>query len=164
MTMNHIQTIRALSNTVTGLDLAIITATLAHAGQTDKGGNPYILHPLHIMGQMISTTARITAVLHDVVEDTRDSDDPVTVEFVCAMFGQEIAQNVDTLTRQPSEPYTDYIERIDRDGDATVTAIKYADLKHNSDLNRLGRSYTATDLERVEIYADAMRYLTKGKW
>jgi (p)ppGpp synthase/HD superfamily hydrolase len=34
------------------LSKAILLATNAHAGQFDKGGNPYILHPLTVMHKL----------------------------------------------------------------------------------------------------------------
>lgn len=52
------------------LDRAIQIAAVAHKGQTDKAGEPYILHPLRVMFSRKTETERICAVLHDVVEDT----------------------------------------------------------------------------------------------
>jgi hypothetical protein len=49
---------------------AIKVATDAHEGQLDKGGRPYILHPLRVMMAMEETDEQIVAVLHDVIEDT----------------------------------------------------------------------------------------------
>jgi GTP diphosphokinase / guanosine-3',5'-bis(diphosphate) 3'-diphosphatase len=52
------------------LETAIALAAAAHAGQTDKAGQPYILHPLRVMLCMQTNAERMVAVLHDVVEDT----------------------------------------------------------------------------------------------
>jgi (p)ppGpp synthase/HD superfamily hydrolase len=51
------------------LEKAIKIALEAHIGQVDKGGNPYILHPLRVMLPLNSEEERIVGVLHDVVED-----------------------------------------------------------------------------------------------
>ena len=51
------------------LEKAIKIALEAHTGQVDKGGNPYILHPLRVMLSLNSEEERIVGVLHDVVED-----------------------------------------------------------------------------------------------
>ena len=51
------------------LEKAIEIALRAHAGQKDKAGAPYILHPLRMMLRMSSPTEMMAAVLHDVVED-----------------------------------------------------------------------------------------------
>ncbi|MGZ7078608.1 MAG: GTP pyrophosphokinase, partial [Thermoanaerobaculia bacterium] len=51
------------------LERAIAIAAEKHAGQTDKAGAPYILHPLRVMLRVSTNDERITAVLHDVVED-----------------------------------------------------------------------------------------------
>jgi (p)ppGpp synthase/HD superfamily hydrolase len=51
------------------LERAIAIAAEAHAGQTDKAGAPYLLHPLRMMMGLTSIEERIVAVLHDVCED-----------------------------------------------------------------------------------------------
>ena len=51
------------------LEKAIKIAVEAHTGQLDKGGNPYILHPLRVMLSLETEEERIVGVLHDVVED-----------------------------------------------------------------------------------------------
>ncbi len=51
------------------LERAIAIAAEAHAGQVDKAGAPYVLHPLRMMLSMSSIDERIVATLHDVCED-----------------------------------------------------------------------------------------------
>jgi (p)ppGpp synthase/HD superfamily hydrolase len=51
------------------LDIAITFACKVHAGQVDKSGQPYILHPLRLMLKFQDEDERIVSVLHDVVED-----------------------------------------------------------------------------------------------
>ena len=51
------------------LEKAIKIAAEAHTGQVDKGGNPYILHPLRVMLSLNTEEERVVGVLHDVVED-----------------------------------------------------------------------------------------------
>src|SRR5260370_39001723 len=56
------------------LEDAIALAMKAHLGQKDKAGEPYILHPLRVMfrlGWDAPEAAKIAAVLHDVVEDSK---------------------------------------------------------------------------------------------
>ena len=73
------------------LENAIMIATEAHKGQTDKAGKPYILHPLRVMGKMESTSEQIVAVLHDLLEDTPWTRDDLTGEG----FSEDIIQAVD---------------------------------------------------------------------
>ena len=54
------------------LECAIAIAAEARAGQVDKAGAPYVLHPLRMMLTLSSNAERIVAVLHDVVEDCPD--------------------------------------------------------------------------------------------
>lgn len=51
---------------------AIVLATNAHRYQTDKAGQPYIMHPLRVMFSFeeYERDERLVAVLHDVIEDT----------------------------------------------------------------------------------------------
>ena len=46
------------------LDKAIALAKIAHAGQVDKAGSPYIGHPLRVMNEGESESERIVGVLH----------------------------------------------------------------------------------------------------
>ena len=76
------------------LDRAIVFATQDHEGQFRKGTQmPYILHPMEaaaIVGTMTTDNEVIAgAVLHDVVEDT-----DTTVEQVCELFGERVAELV----------------------------------------------------------------------
>src|SRR5687767_7834956 len=72
--------------TMSRLERAIAIAAEAHAGQVDKAGAAYILHPLRVMLRMRTASERIAAVLHDVVEDT-----PWTLE---ALAGEGFAPEV----------------------------------------------------------------------
>ncbi|MCB1510644.1 MAG: HD domain-containing protein [Hyphomicrobiaceae bacterium] len=120
---------------MTDLDRAIVFATEAHAGQLDKNGAPYILHPL----RMVSSLARIqtideatlcAAVLHDTVEDC----DGVRLGDILALFGSPVHRLVDALTRRKGEDYGEYIERVAVCQNATL--IKLADLEDNLDPSR----------------------------
>lgn len=115
------------------LELAIRLASGKHTGLTDKAGAAYILHPLRVMFAVEGTTARIAAVLHDVVEDT-----PTTLEDLkAAGIPEEAVRIVDLLTRRPGQSKTAYYRRLAVD--PTARAIKLADLQDNMDLRRLPR-------------------------
>src|SRR3546814_17735677 len=51
------------------LDQPIILATRAHAGPIDKGGAPYILHPLRVMLGCQTEEQRNAAVWHDTYSE-----------------------------------------------------------------------------------------------
>src|SRR5450755_2274235 len=52
------------------LEKAIELAARYHAGQRDKEGTCYVLHPLRAMTRVTGERAMIVAVLHDTIEDT----------------------------------------------------------------------------------------------
>lgn len=136
------------------LEKAIRIALDAHAGQLDKQGDPYILHPLNVMQRVNSTTERIVAVLHDVVEDTTVSLD----ELRAAGFGADIVDAVDALSRRQGESYAAFIERIKPN--PIARAVKIADIEHNMDIRRLP-ALTEDSLERLQRYRQAWEILIK---
>ncbi len=131
------------------LEQAIQLAVEAHRGQTDRYGSPYILHPLRVMQRVRSDTARITAVLHDVVEDT-----PYTFSDLRERgFSSTVVAAVDRLTRRDDEPYEAFIERIKPD--ALAVEVKIADLEDNMDIRRATRPLSEDDVQRMERYRRA---------
>ncbi|WP_426236840.1 HD domain-containing protein [Pseudomonas sp. TWP3-2] len=131
------------------LERAIAIAAAAHTGQVDKGGAPYILHPLKVMLRMSSLEERIVAVLHDVVEDCGISLDDLRKEG----FSEEVLAGIASVTKVPGESYEDFVERAAQNPIGRV--VKLADLEENSDLSRIA-SPSWEDLERVEKYRRAI--------
>ena len=127
------------------LERAIAIAATAHAGQVDKGGAPYILHPLKVMLRMNTLEERIVAVLHDVVEDCDISLDDLRKEG----FSEEVLTAIQSVTKVPGESYEDFVERAAQNPIGRV--VKLADLEENSDLSRIA-SPSWEDLKRIEKY------------
>ena len=126
----------------------------AHSGQVDKGGDPYIIHPLTVAAKMQTEDEIIVAMLHDVIEDSN-----VTIEYLeNAGFSEEILEAIKAITRNPDEDYFDYIHRVK--ANKIARKVKLADLWHNSQLERLHRKLTAADLKRVRKYKKATEILT----
>src|SRR5262245_45562627 len=90
---------------MSNLETAIRIAVTAHAGQKDKGGAPYITHPLRLMAAVESDDAKIVAVLHDVVEDTSVTLDDLRREG----FSDKLLAAVACVTHQREMPYVDYV-------------------------------------------------------
>lgn len=131
------------------LERAIAIAATAHAGQVDKGGAPYILHPLKVMLRMSSLEERIVAVLHDVVEDCGISLEDLRKEG----FSEAVLSAIESVTKVPGESYEDFVERAAHNPIGRV--VKLADLEENSDLSRIA-SPSWEDLERIEKYRRAI--------
>lgn len=131
---------------------AIIIAAEAHRGQTDKGGAPYILHPLRVMLAAASDDERVVAVLHDVVEDSAFSLDDLTARGLTPAQ----ASALDAVTRRNEEDYDAFIRRAS--GNALGRAVKILDLRDNSDLSRIARPIDQ-DRARVEKYRRALQLL-----
>jgi GTP diphosphokinase / guanosine-3',5'-bis(diphosphate) 3'-diphosphatase len=127
------------------LERAIEIAAAAHAGQQDKAGQPYILHPLKVMMRMHEAPERIVAVLHDVVEDTA-----VTLEQLAAEgFGHAVVAAVEALTKRPGESRIDAARRAA--ANPLALRVKLADNAENMDPTRIAQP-GPRDLERLEEY------------
>lgn len=127
---------------MTTLDDAIILATVAHRGQLDKAGEPYILHPLRVMLNFSDLPGRMVAVLHDVVEDTS-----VTLaELGDRGYPQDVIDAVDALSRRKgAETYMEFVGRAKKD--PLAKRVKVADIVDNMsritpELAGLERRYT----------------------
>ncbi|MDE5768579.1 MAG: GTP pyrophosphokinase [Oscillospiraceae bacterium] len=132
--------------------LAMQICFAAHKDQTDKSQLPYVFHPIHLAEQMQTEETVITALLHDVVEDSS-----YTLQNLRNYgFPETVLEAVSLLTHEKAVPYFSYIANIKQN--PIARAVKLADLKHNSDLSRLDKIRTA-DLERRQKYLRAIAIL-----
>jgi (p)ppGpp synthase/HD superfamily hydrolase len=115
------------------LGTAIVIATNAHAGQFDRGGKPYILHPLTVMHKLLTDDEELMciAVLHDTVEDC----DVTYLDLETAGISSRVIEGVRALTKIPGETLDEYKARVFANRDAMM--VKKPDLRHNSDLRRV---------------------------
>ncbi len=136
------------------LERAITIAAEAHAGQKDRAGAPYILHPIRLMIQMDSENAMMASVLHDVVEDSVWTLDDLRKEG----FSNEVLNAVDCLTHrdEEGEDYWDYIQRAK--SDPIAIKVKLADLEDNLNSDRLNE-VTEKDEKRFDRYRKAQEML-----
>ncbi len=115
-------------------------ANSAHAGVKRKSGEPYIVHPLAV-AIVVSTeiglgaTSIVSALLHDVVEDT-----DYTLEDIQNLFGEKVAKVVDGLTKLSDEFTSQHDSKqatnfrkmlMTLSDDVRVILIKLADRLHN---------------------------------
>lgn len=131
---------------------AMKIAYAAHHGQVDKGGIPYIFHPYHLAEQMKDEYTTCVALLHDVVEDT-----DVTLEELAKTFPKEVIDAIAIMTHGKDEPYLEYVARVKTN--PIATAVKLADLRHNSDESRLENADEATLAYFREKYRKAFEIL-----
>ena len=134
------------------LNKAFNIAYTAHAGQTDKAGAPYILHPIRVALHCNTEEEKIVALLHDVVEDT-----PTTLEDLRkAGFTAEIVDAVKCLTKTKGEEYQGFIQRVATN--KIATQVKIRDLKDNMDISRLGNK----PHWKIDTYKEALEFLQKA--
>jgi (p)ppGpp synthase/HD superfamily hydrolase len=117
------------------LDKMLLIVTNAHHGQFDKGGSPYILHPLKVMHYLKTDDEELMcmALGHDVIEDTKTT----YAELREAGISERVISAIKCLTKQPGQTLEEYKDVIFSNTDAM--RVKMADLRHNSDLARMAK-------------------------
>ena len=134
-----------------------------HAGQNRSSGEPYIYHPLavaKILAEMrLDATTLCAAILHDVIEDT-----PVGKEEIARLFGRDVAELVDGVSKfqkvegmSGAERQAENVRKLllAMAQDLRVILVKLADRLHN--VRTLDGVEPAkrrrVSLETLEIYA-----------
>ncbi|MBI1931404.1 MAG: bifunctional (p)ppGpp synthetase/guanosine-3',5'-bis(diphosphate) 3'-pyrophosphohydrolase [Ignavibacteriales bacterium] len=148
----------------------------AHKNHFRASGEPYFLHPYNVTMIVakeipLDDISIVSALLHDVVEDT-----DISLEFIEREFGKEVAEIVDGVTKisgvfrghniTQAENYRKLL--LSMVNDVRVILVKFADRLHNMrtlefvPLHKQRRIATET----LEIYAPfAHRFgLAKVKW
>ena len=146
------------------LEDAIKLALCAHRGQTDKAGQPYILHPLRVMLSLETEEERMVGVLHDVVEDTRDNAAEDRISFGKLQewgYPCSVVEALEHVTKLPEEEgeegYRSFVERVKKN--ALARRVKLADLADNLDVSRLTPPLDDWARRRLNRYLDALRAL-----
>lgn len=110
------------------LNKMLVFATNKHAGQFDKSGTPYILHPIAVMNLLgdVDEELRCIAICHDVVEDC----DVTYTELREAGCSERVIEGIRCLTKNRGESYDEYKAKVKSSPDAIQ--VKNADLTHNT--------------------------------
>jgi GTP pyrophosphokinase len=121
------------------LNRAYVYGAKAHATQTRASGEPYFGHPLEVAAILtdlrLDDATIVTALLHDTLEDTT-----ATRDEIARLFGDEIAQLVDGVTKltrlelasketAQAENFRKLVIAMSRD--VRVLLVKLADRLHN---------------------------------
>jgi len=127
------------------IEVALQRALQAYGGKLDKGGKPYILHPLRLMARLNDPVGQCVALLHDVIEDSDTTADDLRADG----FPESVVSAVEVLTRRRGESYEAFIDRIRVH--PLARKVKLLDIEDNLNLLRLS-AVTETDLKRAAKY------------
>jgi GTP pyrophosphokinase len=119
---------------------AYVYSAKVHQGQLRKSGEPYLIHPLEVAGLLaelkLDEASVVTGLLHDTIEDTL-----ATAEEITELFGKEIAELVDGVTKlsqfsaantqeeKQAENFRKMVVAMAKD--IRVLLVKLADRTHN---------------------------------
>ena len=135
---------------------AMQLAYKAHSGQFDKGGVPYVFHPYEVARKMETEDEICTALLHDVVADTRLTLEDLKQEG----FNDNVINAVKLLTRDREVSYEDYIASLT--GNKLAVRVKLADLEHNSIPSRVPAELDEYMKKYYERYEKARKVLMES--
>ncbi len=135
--------------------MALNLAVVAHNGQMDKGGEPYIFHSIRVANKCSNIEEKIVAYLHDVIEDTNISSD----DLLSQGFPQKIVEAVVSVTKKRGENYEDFIKRCG--SNPIGRQVKLRDLEDNMDMSRL-KMIKEEDAARLNKYREAYGYLKQS--
>src|SRR5690349_2289541 len=124
------------------VDAAYVFAVMKHGQQMRHSGDPYFAHPVAVAGLLtdlkMDQSTIIAGLLHDVVEDCN-----VPISEIREMFGKEVADLVDGVTKLPKQREGQPIPRAVQQAenfqkfilattkDIRVLLVKLADRLHN---------------------------------
>ncbi|MGI8915699.1 MAG: GTP pyrophosphokinase [Chloroflexota bacterium] len=138
-----------------GLDSALRLCVVAHSGMKDKGGAPYAFHPIRVAERLpnASVEEKVTALLHDVVEDTA-----ITLSQLRELgYPQVVLDALDCLTHRHSEEYDHYLDRVATNPSAIK--VKLGDLVDNLRMSRIPNP-APRDEQRWAKYRRAFKKLS----
>ena len=118
---------------------AYVYSANAHQGQVRKSGEPYLIHPLEVCDLLakmqLDEYALCAGILHDTIEDTK-----ATPEEIEGLFGKQVAEIVEGVTKLSNMPYSTSHEKAAENfrrmlvamaKDIRVILVKLADRLHN---------------------------------
>lgn len=109
------------------VDIALQIASKAHAGQVDRDGEPYILHPITVGLMGKTDEERSAGFLHDVMEDCGYTAD----DLLEAGIHESVVNALLLLTHEKGTDYYEYVQRVIDSKNPIALQVKYNDLKHN---------------------------------
>ena len=145
------------------IEKAYVYSAKVHAGQVRLSGEPYLSHPLEvalILAKMRLDLPSIAAgLLHDTVEDTL-----ATLDEIRELFGQDVAQIVDGVTKLSKIEFHSQIHKqaenirkmiLAMSKDLRVILVKLADRLHNMRTLEYQKEHKRVRIARetLDIYA-----------
>lgn len=130
-------------------------AEFYHRGQKYGNLDYFKSHVQSVVASVVNSggdeLSVVVAYLHDVVEDCG-----VCLDTICGMFGLDVAEAVDAITKRPDESRGDYLSRCSQN--KTARLVKLHDAMCN-----LASCYSDGDTRRIVKYLATVNYLSCAK-
>lgn len=143
--------------TVHPIDIALNIAMAAHAGQLDRDGYSYILHPLTVGLMGHTDEEKIAGFLHDVIEDSDITFD----DLIERSIPRGVVNALRLLTHDKKTDYFDYIQCIIDSGNPIALQVKYNDLQHNFSRGKAYPDLQAKHGKALEMVEAAIKRSSK---
>ena len=135
------------------LTRAILIASRAFDGRTDRQGDPYIAHAIRVMNDVSGEDAKIVALLHDTLE----WGNLTWSQLETMGFGSRVLSAIDALTDRDGESLSEQVSRIR--SNQLALRVKIADIRDNSLPWRTRRMTTVTRRDMLAKYRDTAELL-----
>lgn len=120
--------------------------------ESDKGGAPYFNHLLTVANAQHDWARKVIALCHDLLEFNPNAGQ----NLIDSGMPESILSRVRLLTRDPKDTYMEYIELVSHD--YVATEIKFADLKHNMQVDRFAE-FGDREISLLKRYHKALTFL-----
>ena len=131
------------------LEHALAIAEVAHRGQTDNAGRPFIEHLRRVAGRVDTLDGKVVAYLHDLLEKGEDWSRP---RLEREGFGPAVVSAVEAMTKREGEDYAAFVRRAATN--PLARAVKRADLEDNLAQTRETGAPTQKYEQGLEILRD----------
>lgn len=139
------------------IDKSIMIVSKLFRKKKDKQGIPYIKHLYFVMNHVDTYEEKIIGLLHDIIEDTYIN----VSDLKNFGYPENIIQDILLLTYDKTISYDEYINNILKSNNLAVIKVKYADMTHNCDIERLSKLPLDVQSKLNKKYCEPYKLLTK---
>lgn len=140
------------------IDKSLIIVSKLFKDKVDKQGVPYIEHLYYVMNHVDTYEQKVLGILHDSIEDT----ELTLIDLKELGYPEEILNCLDLLTHKRDVSYLEYINHIIESNNLDVIKVKFVDMSHNYNIERLSCLPLEVQFKLVKKYREPYKLLKKS--